>query len=98
MKTDLDEWIAGEGTGSGREFLVRTRAPRCVVAVDEPGETVLAPIVYVNAYGEGFYVELWMDPEPSKTAHEAILKEAAQALDAFTERAAQANEEDGGQD
>jgi hypothetical protein len=92
---EFQEWIVGEGAESGREYLVRTRKPRCVVAMDEPEETVLAPIVFVNDFGEGFYVEAWLDPEPSKAEHEAILKEASRVLDAFTEKAAQANAGEG---
>ena len=92
---ELREWIVGEGTESGREFLVRTARPRCVVAMDEPGETVLAPIVFVNDFDEGFYVEAWLDPEPSKAEHEDILREASRGLDAYTQKAAQTNAGDG---
>ena len=95
MSADLDDWIVGEGAESGREYLVRTKKPRCVVAMDEPGETVLATIVFVNDFDEGFYVELWLDPEPAKAEHEDILREASRMLDVFTERAAQANDGEG---
>ncbi len=95
MDMKLDDWIVGEGAESGREYLVRTKKPRCVVAMDEPEETVLAPIVFVNDFGEGFYVEAWLDPEPSKAEHEEILREASRALDTFTEKAAQANSGEG---
>jgi hypothetical protein len=75
-----DRWIHGEGTETETEYLVRTVPPRCIVQIesDETG-ALLAPIVVVNEYGEGFAVVAWIDPEPDEMTHRAMLAEAIAA-------------------
>jgi len=98
-----DHWIHGQGVDTGREFMVRLTSPRCIIAIllegEETYEDANPSIDFViaenagqnidNSAGETFIVTTWLDAPPTESEIDAILHEAADINEIYTQEAEQ---------